>query len=93
MTPEQETLLRETHDSVVKIQATCSGCQDKIVLHDKVLNGTNGKGLKTRVAVLEQSRPGVAWMRTQMGVMIAALLGFVAMAAKHFFDGGADGRP
>lgn len=90
MTPEQEQMLRETHDSVVQIQATCSGCQDKIVRHEVALNGTNGKGLKTRVAVLEKDRPNSVWMRAQLGAVILALLGFVALAGQRLLSQGTD---
>jgi hypothetical protein len=79
MTPEQADLLQEIHDSVVEIKTMCGTCRDRIVLHDKAINGSNS--------------PNATWLRTQLAIVIAALLAFVGLAAKHLFGGGDHGGP
>jgi hypothetical protein len=70
------------------MQAQWAPLQAEVHRHRLLLNGSDdgkGKGLRSRVEVLESTTPGNVWMRRQMGVMITALLAFLSMAGAYFF--------
>ena len=75
MTPDQEVKLLETvaeiHHEVTVITTNCQRCRTDVARHEKILNGNNGDGLKTAVAMLESKR----WMERLFSIVILALLG------------------
>ena len=67
MTPEESALLKETHDSVIAIQATCVSCQAMVQRHRKIIDDN---GLTTRVTILEKR---LKWVKAQFAAMVGAL--------------------
>lgn len=89
MTPEQETLLRETHDAVVEIRANCGPCQEMVRHHTVAIDGTPGNGgnpgLRTRVSLVEQWQQTTRkWFWFQVSAMLTCV---VAVATKWILKG------
>jgi hypothetical protein len=97
MDARQESSLIETvsaiNERTIRIEEQCGPCQTKIEKCVTALDG-NGMGLKTRMALAEdvinksakETQRATKWYRAQLGAFIAALLGCLAMAAKHFME-------
>jgi hypothetical protein len=76
-----------------QLAGACGPCQEKVGSLGNAINGNPGGGLKSEVAVLNESvdqlkknNAGVnRWFRRQMAVMIGAVASFLAMAAAWLF--------
>ena len=96
MTPEQEAVLHKIDKKVSNIETVCMGCQETLSAHDLMLHGRPGNaknpGLSSRALVIEQrvdsveeaQEKSVKWLRTQLGVIIAAT---IAVLSKWFVKG------
>ena len=78
---------------VQKLAGACGPCQQRVSALSAAINGNPGGGLKSEVAVLNESvdqlrqdHVGVnRWFRRQTAVMISALVGALGMAAAWMF--------
>ena len=78
---------------VQQLVGACGPCQQRVSSLSAAINGNPGGGLKSEVAVLNESvdqlkenNAGVnRWFRRQMAVVISGLLAFLGMAGAYFF--------
>lgn len=83
---QRDAMIRETHEIVVAMAATCKLCQSQIKQHEATINGTNGTaGHKARLATAETTIAEVSrslddawreltWMRRSIIVGLCVLL-------------------
>lgn len=83
-------------EQLATIQAECKPCQALLARHEIDLRGTNGEGLKTRMALVEdaQERIGDPAKRskraekTSVGAGVAAIVAVIWQVVAFFTGGG-----
>lgn len=78
MTEEQEKLLRAVHAAVIRLETTSSTTRKAVTAMSRTIDGNGGRGLKTRVALLEAYAKGTwAVAFTVACLLINAIIGWI----------------